>query len=96
MLMFARSGWLVDALPRIGWLGAVGFIVLMWDRLLRLKLTHPNIHRLYMFTVALNLVLLFFALQPSLVTNAILLFVKLANYLNVLNFVIAMCLQIQA
>lgn len=96
MLLSGQSGWLVDAVPRIGWLGAAAFIVLMWDRLLQLKLTHPNIHRLYMFTVGLNLALLFFALQPSLVTNAILLVVKSANYLNVLNFVIAMCLLVQA
>lgn len=96
VLLAGQSAWLMDALPRIGWLGAAAFIVLMWDQLLQLKLTHPRIHRLYMFTVALNLVLLFFALQPSLVTNAILLVVKSANYLNVLNFVIAMCLLIQA
>jgi len=96
MLLAGRSAWLMDALPRVGWLGAAVFIVLMWDRLLRLKLTHPHVHRLYMFTVALNLVLLFFALQPSLVTNAILLVVKFANYLNVLNFVIAMCLLVRA
>ena len=96
MLLAGQSAWLMDALPRIGWLGAAAFIVLMWDRLLQLKRTHPRIHRLYLFTVALNLVLLFFALQPSLVTNAILLVVKAANYLNVLNFVIAMYLLIQA
>lgn len=96
VLLAGQSAWLMDALPRIGWLGAAAFIVLMWDQLLQLKPTHPHIHRLYIFTVALNLALLFFALQPSLVTNAILLIVKLANYLNVLNFVIAMCLLIQA
>jgi signal transduction histidine kinase len=96
MLLAGQSAWLMDALPRVGWLGAAAFIVLMWDRLLQLKLTHPRIHRLYMFTVVLNLALLFFALQPSLVTNAILLVVKSANYLNVLNFVIAMCLLVQA
>lgn len=96
MLLAGQSAWLIDALPRVGWLGAAAFIVLMWDRLLQLKLTHPRIHRLYMFTVALNLVLLFFALQPSLVTNVVLLVVKSANYLNVLNFVIAMCLLVQA
>ncbi|MBB1650089.1 sensor histidine kinase [Delftia sp. UME58] len=96
VLLAGRSAWLMDALPRIGWLGAAAFIVLMWDRLLQLKATHPRIHRLYLFTVALNLVLLFFALQPSLVTNAVLLVVKSANYLNVLNFVIAMGLLAQA
>ena len=96
MLLAGQSAWLMDALPRVGWLGAAAFIVLMWDRLLQLKLSHPRIHRLYMFTVVLNLVLLFFALQPSLVTNTILLVVKSANYLNVLNFVIAMCLLAQA
>ena len=44
----------------------------------------------------MNLVLLFFALQPSLVTSTVLLVVKSANYLNVLNFVIAMGLLVQS
>lgn len=96
MLLAGQPVWIMDALPRVGWLGAAAFIALMWDRLLQLKLTHPRIHRLYMFTVALNLALLFFVLQPSLVTNALLLVVKVANYLNVLNFMIAMYLLIQA
>ena len=96
VLLAGRSAWLMDALPRIGWLGAAAFIVLMWDRLIQLKATHPRIHRLYLFTVALNLVLLFFALQPSLVTSMVLLVVKSANYLNVLNFVIAMGLLVQS
>ena len=96
VLLAGRSAWLMDALPRIGWLGAAAFIVLMWDRLIQLKATHPRIHRLYLFTVALNLVLLFFALQPSLVTSTVLLVVKSANYLNVLNFVIAMGLLVQS
>lgn len=95
VLLAGQSDWLVDALPRIGWLGAAAFIALMWDRLLQLKSTYPKIHRLYMFTVALNLFLLFFALQPSLVTDTVLLIVKLANYLNVLNFMIAMYLLVQ-
>lgn len=96
VLLAGRSAWLMDALPRVGWLGAAACIVLMWDRLLQLKATHPHIHRLYLFTVALNLVLLFFALQPALVTSTVLLVVKAANYLNVLNFVIAMGLLVQA
>ncbi|MCK9506852.1 MAG: ATP-binding protein [Pigmentiphaga sp.] len=96
VLLAEHPTWIMDAIPRIGWLGAAAFIALMWDRLLTLKRTHPRIHRLYLFTIVLNLVLLFFALQPSLVTNEILLVVKLANYLNVLNFVIAMGLLIQA
>ena len=96
VLLAGRSASLMDALPRIGWLGAAAFIVLMWDRLIQLKATHPRIHRLYLFTVALNLVLLFFALQPSLVTSTVLLVVKSANYLNVLNFVIAMGLLVQS
>lgn len=96
VLLAGHSAWLLDALPRMGWLGAAAFIALMWDRLLNLRATHPRIHRLYMFTVALNLALLFFALQPSLVTSEILRVVKLANYLNVLNFAIAMCLLVRA
>ncbi|MFN3731953.1 7TM diverse intracellular signaling domain-containing protein [Comamonas testosteroni] len=96
VLLAGQSAEFMDTLPRIGWLGAAAFIVLMWDRLLQLKLTHPFVHRLYLFTVALNLVLLFFALQPALVTRTVLLVVKSANYLNVLNFVIAMGLLVQA
>lgn len=96
VLLAGRSAWLMDALPRIGWLGAAACIALMWDRLLQLKAAHPRIHRLYLFTVALNLMLLFFALQPALVTHAVLLVVKAANYLNVLNFMIAMGLLAQA
>ncbi len=96
VLLAGQSAWLVDALPRIGWLGGAASIVLMWDQLLNLKATHPRVHLLYLFTVALNLALLFFALQPSLVTSETLLVVKLANYLNVLNFAIAMYLLLQA
>ena len=96
VLLAGRSAWLMDALPRIGWLGAAACIALMWDRLLQLQAAHPRIHRLYLFTVALNLMLLFFALQPALVTHAVLLVVKAANYLNVLNFTIAMGLLVQA
>lgn len=96
VLLAGRSAWLMDALPRIGWLGAAACIALMWDRLLQLQAAHPRIHRLYLFTVALNLMLLFFALQPALVTHAVLLVVKAANYLNVLNFMIAMGLLAQA
>ena len=96
VLLAGHSAWLLDALPRIGWLGAAAFIVLMWDRLLNLQASHLHIHRLYLFTIGLSLVLLFFALQPALVTSEILWIVKLANYLNVLNFAIAMYLLVQA
>jgi len=95
-VLAGHSAWLMDALPRVGWLGGAVSIVLMWDRLLGLRLTHPNIHRLYLFTIVLNMALLVFALLPSLVTAATLLVVKLANYLNVLNFVIAMFLLVRA
>lgn len=96
VLLVEQTAWLIDALPRIGWLSAAIFIVLMWDRLLQLKQTYPIIHRLYLFTIALNLCLLFFALQPSLVTENLLYIVKFANYLNVLNFIIAMYLLLQS
>ena len=92
VLLAGHSAWYLDALPRIGWLGGAIAIVLMWDRLLNLKFTHLNVHRLYLFTVALNLPMLLFALVPSLVTSVTLLLVKFANYLNVVNFAIAMFL----
>lgn len=86
------SPWLVDALPRIGWLGGAIAIVLMWGQLLELKRHYPLVQRLYQFTIALNLCLLPFALMPSLVTAQLLIVVKLANYLNSLNFFIGMAL----
>ncbi len=86
------SLWIVDVLPRIGWLGGAIAIVLMWGRLLDLKRNYPRIHRLYQFTILLNLALLPFALMPFLVTPKLLLVVKLANYLNSLNFFISMVL----
>ncbi len=92
VLIAADAAWFSDALPRIGWLGGAISIVLMWDRLLELQRHHPRIHRLYQFTVLLNLALLPFALMPSLVTAALLVVVKLANILNSLNFVIGMIL----
>jgi two-component system, sensor histidine kinase LadS len=95
VLLAGQSAWLMDGLPRIGWLGGAISIVLMWDQLLDLKRHRPLIHRLYLFTVALHLALLFFVVMPSLVTGATLLIVKLANYLTDLNFVIAMVLLIQ-
>jgi signal transduction histidine kinase len=96
MLLAGHSAWFMDALPRIGWLGGSIAIVLMWDHLLGLKAAHPNVHRLYLFAVVLNLFMLLFALAPSLVTGATLRIVKLANYLNVLNFAIAMFLLARA
>ena len=87
--------WLTDALPRIGWLGRTAFIVMMWNHLMGLKQTHPRIHRLYCFTILLNLALLPFALMPSLVNDAVLFVVKLANHLNVLDLVISMALLVQ-
>jgi signal transduction histidine kinase len=92
VLLASNAAWATDALPRIGWLGGAVSIVVMWDRLLHLERNHPRIHRLYQFTVLLNLALLPFALMPSLVTAALLVVVKLANYLNILNFVISMTL----
>lgn len=92
VLFALDSPWLVDALPRIGWLGGAVAIVLMWSRLLELKRNHPRIHRLFQFTILLNLALLPFALMPFLVTSALLVVVKLANYLNSLNFFIGMVL----
>jgi len=86
------SLWIVDVLPRIGWLGGAISIVLMWSRLLDLKHHYRRIHRLYQFTILFNLALLPFALMPSLVTPQLLLVVKLANYLNSLNFFISMVL----
>lgn len=91
-----HAEWLTDALPRIGWLGGAITIVLMWDTLLKLKQAHPYIHRLYLFTIVLNLGLLPFALMPFLVTAELLLVVKLANVLNVLNFFIGLVLLLKA
>lgn len=92
-VLFALDApWVVDVFPRIGWLGGAIAIVLMWSRLLELKRNHPRIHRLYQFTILLNLALLPFALMPFLVTSALLVVVKLANYLNSLNFFIGMAL----
>lgn len=92
VLFALDTPWLVDALPRLGWLGGAISIVLMWCRLLDLKRNHPYIHRLFRFTIFLNLGLLPFALMPSLVTAALLVVVKLANYLNSLNFLLSMLL----
>lgn len=92
VLVESNAAWVTDALPRIGWLGGAISIVLMWDRLLDLKRHHPRVHRLYLFTIVLNLALLPFAVMPSLVTAALLVVVKAANYLNVLNFVISLIL----
>ncbi len=92
VLIASHAAWLTDALPRLGWLGGAMSIVLMWDRLLELKRNHPRIHRLYLCTICLNLALLPFALLPFLVTSALLVVVKLANYLNSLNFFISMVL----
>lgn len=95
VLLAGQSAWLMDGLPRIGWLGGAISIVLMWDQLLDLKRERPRIHLLYLFTVALHLALLFFVVMPSLVTSATLVVVKLANYLAGLNFIIAMVLLVQ-
>ncbi|MCE1243458.1 sensor histidine kinase [Oryzomicrobium sp.] len=96
-VLFALDApWLVDVFPRIGWLGGAIAIVLMWSRLLELKQAYPRIHRLYRFTIVLNLALLPFALMPFLVTSALLVVVKLANYLNSLNFLIGMALVLIA
>jgi signal transduction histidine kinase len=94
VLLTFHSGWLTDALPRIGWLGGAASIVLMWNKLLDLKQAHPRIHRLYLFTVILNLGLLPFALMPFLVTSWLLVVVKLANVLNSLNLFISMALLV--
>jgi len=92
-VLFALDApWVVDVFPRIGWLGGAIAIVLMWGRLLGLKQAYPRVHRLYQFTILLNLALLPFALMPFLVTSALLVVVKLANYLNSLNFLISMVL----
>lgn len=96
VLIAANAAWFTDALPRIGWLGGAISIVLMWDRLLELRTHQPRIHRLYQFTVFLNLALLPFALMPFLVTSALLVVVKLANYLNSLNFFISMVLVLMS
>lgn len=89
-----HAGWAADALPRIGWLGGAVSIVLMWDYLLGLKRHYPRIHRLFLFTGFLNLGLLPFALMPFLVTAWILVVVKLANYLNSLNFFLGMAVAL--
>ena len=92
-VLFALDApWVVDVFPRIGWLGGAIAIVLMWGRLLGLKQAYPRVHRLYQFTILLNFALLPFALMPFLVTSALLVVVKLANYLNSLNFLISMVL----
>ncbi|OMG52468.1 hypothetical protein BJN45_14320 [Azonexus hydrophilus] len=90
VLFSSHLPWFTDALPRIGWLGGAISIVLMWDRLLNLRTHFPHIHRLYQFTIFLNLALLPFALMPFLVRAEVLYVVKLANYLNILNFFISM------
>ncbi len=90
VLLAADAPWAADALPRIGWLGSAMSIVLMWDKLLDLKRTHPRIHWLYLGTVILNVALVPFALMPFLVNSWILQIVKLANPLNTLNFFISM------
>lgn len=87
-----HSAYLSDALPRIGWLGGAIAIVLMWDSLLKLKQYYLAIHRVFLFTIALNLLLLPFALMPFLVGEWLLWVVKLANILNVLNFFIGLWL----
>ncbi len=92
VLLPLHADWFADALPRIGWLGGAAAIVLMWDRLLDLKQTQPRIHHLYLFTVVLNLALLPFALLPFLVGPWLLVVVKLANTLNILNLGISMAL----
>src|SRR5690606_27646178 len=51
VLLTQHAEWFTDALPRIGWLGGAASIVLMWDRLLNLKQSHPHIHRLYLATI---------------------------------------------
>jgi signal transduction histidine kinase len=94
VLLASHGPWFTDALPRIGWLGGAMAIVLMWDSLLDLKRNYPRIHRLYQFTILLNLALLPFALMPFLVTSWLLGVVKLANFLNDLNFVINMILML--
>lgn len=96
VLIASDAAWFADALPRIGWLGGAISIVLMWDYLLELKRHHPRIHRLYQFTVLLNLALLPFALMPSLVTAPLLVVVKLANLLNSLNIVVGLLLVLLA
>lgn len=95
VLLTLHAEWFTDALPRIGWLGGAASIVLMWDRLLDLKQTHPCIHRLYLFTIVLNLALLPFALVPAWVGPWLLVVVKLANALNSLNFLISLILLLR-
>lgn len=90
-----HAAWWTDALPRIGWLGGAASIVLMWDTLLDLKHVHPRIHRLYQFTLLLNLALLPFALLPFLVGPWVLVVVKVANALNSLNMLISLTLLLQ-
>lgn len=94
ILLGGYAAWLTDTLPRIGWLGGAVAIVLMWDKLLDLKRHYPFIHRLYLFTLLLNLALLPFALLPSLVTAWLLVVVKLANVLNGLNFLLGMAVAL--
>ncbi|WP_322997143.1 sensor histidine kinase [Castellaniella sp.] len=94
-VLFSRDGdWLADILPRIGWLGGAVSIVLMWDYLLDLRQRYPRIHRLYWFTLLLNLGLLPFALMPALVGAWLMVIVKLANGLNSLNFIIGMTIAL--
>lgn len=94
VLLTWQTGLLTDVLPRVGWVGGAISIVLMWGHLMDLKQTHPNIQRLFCFTVVFNLALLPFALMPFLVGAWLLPIVKLANYLNVLNFAISMVLLV--
>lgn len=91
-LFAADAPWMDDVLTRMGWLGSSVFLVLMWDRLLALKTDHPRVHRLFMFTILLDLALLPFALMPSMVNGAVLMAVKAANILNSANFFISMAL----
>lgn len=90
VLLGNNAQWYTDALPRIGWLGGAIAIVVMWDTLLDLKNKHPNLHRLFLITIFLNLFLLPFALMPSLVREWLLHVVAVANALNSLNFFLSM------
>ncbi|MBO9538092.1 sensor histidine kinase [Herbaspirillum sp.] len=94
VLLTSHQSWFSDALPRIGWLGGSISIALLWDKLLDLRQHFRRIHRLFLFTIFLNLALLLFAVMPFLVTASLLYVVKLANVLNSLNFFIGIVLAL--
>lgn len=88
----SSDGAFTDALQRSGWVLWSVCILLMWDRLLELKQRHPWLHRLFLFSACFQSIFLLFALWPTLVNDAVLTAVELANVLSILNFAISMAL----